>query len=301
MNKIKGKTILVTGGTGSFGNVVVAKLLKLNPKKIIVFSRDELKQEEMRNKYNDPKLHFIIGDIRDKESIEKALIGVDYVFHAAALKQVPAGEINPIEYIKTNILGSKNVFDSAIKQGVKRVVILSTDKAVYPINAMGMTKALMEKLMISASKESKTIFCGVRYGNVLYSRGSVIPYFISLIDRGERLYVTNPNMTRFLLTLSDAADLVLETLENGKNGLMYIRESPACTIGTLAQAICELFNYDKGYIIVGEREGEKMHETLVAGKVDFTSENTRQLNVEQTKQLLLTLPEIQERLQNGIR
>ena len=296
MKQIKNKTILITGGTGSFGKTVVAKLLNLHPKKIIIFSRDELKQEEMRNKYNNPLLHFVIGDVRDYSSIDQAMIGVDYVFHAAALKQVPAGEIFPMEYIKTNTLGSHNVFTAAIRYKVKRVVILTTDKAVYPINAMGMTKALMEKLMVSASKQSKTIFCGVRYGNVLYSRGSVLPFFISLIKKGEPLQITDPNMTRFLLTLDDATDLVLETLVDGKNGEIYVRRSTACTMETMAKAISEIFNYKKAYKIVGIRTGEKIHETLIAGEKPFTSENTKRLNVEETKKLLLTLPEIKDNL-----
>lgn len=296
MANIKDKIILITGGTGSFGNAVTKKLLKLNPKKVIIFSRDELKQEIMRNFYVDPRLHFIIGDIRDKEAIEKAMSGVDYVFHAAAYKQVPMCEIYPLEAAKTNVFGGSNVIEAAIKHNVKRVVILTTDKAVFPINAMGMSKALMEKIMIAASHNSKTILCGVRYGNVLYSRGSVIPFFVSLIKKNEPLQITNPKMTRFLLTLDDATDLVLETLVSGKPGEIYVRRSPACTIETLAKAMCELFNYDKGFKIVGSRVGEKIHETLIASE-NFTSENTRQLNVEETKQLLLTLPEIQDALQ----
>ena len=295
--QIAGKTILITGGTGSFGKTVVAKLLPLKPKRIIVFSRDELKQEDMRNFYESPLLHFIIGDIRDKQAIEPAMEGVDYVFHAAAYKQVPMCEIYPLEAVKTNVLGGSNVIEAAIAHKVKRVVILTTDKAVYPINAMGMSKALMEKIMIASSHKSKTILCGVRYGNVLYSRGSVIPYFISLIKKGEPLQITNPNMTRFLLTLDDAVELVLETLTTGQRGQIYVRKSPACTIETLAKALCELFNYKKGYKIVGTRVGEKIHETLIASETTpFTSENTKRLNVEETKKLLLTLGEIQDAL-----
>lgn len=295
------KTVFITGGTGSFGNAVVKRLFPLNPNKIIIFSRDELKQEIMRNEYNDPRLTFIIGDIRDKESIDNAIESTrpDYIFHAAALKQVPAGELFPMEYIKTNILGSENVFSSAVKHGVERVVILSTDKAVYPINVMGMTKALMEKLMINYSQRARnTIFCGVRYGNVLYSRGSVVPYFISLIKKGETLKVTNPDMTRFLLTLNDAVDLVLETLVSGENGKMYIKRAPACTMDILAKAVCQIFHYNPGAKIVGMRTGEKIHETLEAeeGKKPFTSENTKRLDIGETKQLLLSLPEIQKEI-----
>ena len=292
---LKGKVILITGGTGSFGTTVVKRLLTLEPKKIIIFSRDEKKQEDMRNTYKSPLLYYIIGDIRDEQAIDRAMEGVDYVFHAAALKQVPSCEVYPLEAIKTNTIGAWNVMFYAAKNNVKRVVILTTDKAVYPINAMGISKAMMEKLMISCSKDFKTIYCGVRYGNVLYSRGSVIPYFVSLIKKGEPLRVTNLKMTRFLLPLEDAVELVLETLINGKTGQIYVRNSPACTMETLAKAMCELFKYDKGYKEIGARDGEKTHETLIASeRVPLTSENTERLDVEQTKQLLLTLPEIQE-------
>jgi len=294
---LKNKTILITGGTGSFGNTVVKKLLPLKPKKIIIFSRDELKQENMRNYYSNPLLHFVIGDIRDRDSLNKAMQGVDYVFHAAAYKQVPMCEIYPLEAVKTNTIGGSNVIYASIKANVKRVVVLTTDKAVYPINAMGMSKALMEKIMISESKNTKTILCGVRYGNVLYSRGSVVPYFVSLIKQNKPLQITNPDMTRFLLTLNDAVNLVLETLASGKKGQIYVRRSPACTIETLAKAICELFNYKKGYKIVGIRTGEKIHETLIASEEKpFTSENAKRLTIQETKELLLTLPEIQEEL-----
>lgn len=293
----KGKTILITGGTGSFGNAVVERLLPLQPKEIIIFSRDEKKQSDMRNKFNNKLLHFVIGDVRDYESIDNAMVGVDYVIHAAALKQVPACEFFPLEAYKTNVTGSWNVFTTAIRYKVKKVIILSTDKAVYPINAYGMSKAMMEKLMIAASKLSKTIFCGVRYGNVMYSRGSVIPFFVSLIKQHKPLQITNPDMTRFLLPLPEAIDLVLETLEKGKRGQMYVRQSSACTILTLAEAISSIFNHEEGYLIVGTRIGEKIHETLIPSEdKPFTSENTKQFNVEEVKQLLLTLPEIQEEL-----
>lgn len=284
---------MITGGTGSFGNALTDRLLTFKPKKIIIFSRDEKKQSDMRNKYNNPLINFIIGDVRDYESIDIAMEDVDYVFHAAALKQVPACEFFPMEAIKTNVLGSHNVMIAAIRYKVKKVVILSTDKAVYPINAYGMTKGLVEKLVIAYSKNTKTILCGIRYGNVLYSRGSVIPFFISLIKQNKPLQITNPDMTRFLFLLRKAVDLALETLEYGKSGQIYIKKSPACTIMVLAQAISEIFNVSNVYKIVGPRIGEKIHETLVEG---FTSENTRQLNVKQVKELLLTLPEIRKQL-----
>lgn len=294
MTDLGKKTILITGGTGSFGNTVVKRLLPLKPKKIIIFSRDELKQEEMRNRYNSPILHWVIGDTRDYTSINDAMKGVDYVFHAAAYKQVPMCEIYPMEAVKTNVLGSENVFRAADENKVKRVVALTTDKAVYPINAMGMSKALMEKIMISYSKKSQTIFCGVRYGNVLASRGSVIPFFLSLIKAGKPLEVTNPDMTRFLLTLDDAVDLVLETLVNGEQGEIYVRKAPACTTGDLAVAISDLFEHED-YVVTGIREGEKIHETLIASETEpFTSEITERLDVDKVKKLLLTLPEIRE-------
>jgi UDP-N-acetylglucosamine 4,6-dehydratase len=336
MNQLKNKIILITGGTGSFGNAVTDRLLPLKPKRIIIFSRDEKKQDDMRNLYNSPLLKFVIGDVRDRESVERVMQGVDYVFHAAALKQVPACEFFPIEAVKTNVLGASNVINAAIKCKVKRLVILSTDKAVYPINAMGMSKALMEKTMIAASKESKTtILCGTRYGNVMYSRGSVLPYFMALIKKGEPLRITHPQMTRFLLSLEDAVDLVLYALSEGGNGYMYIRKAPSCTIETLAKAMCELFDHRQGYIEVGVRAGEKTNETLVSAEelirakdqgeyyavppesqqldydkyllaakkedhsetpVSYTSANTQILDVEETKQLLLKLPEIDKEL-----
>jgi len=292
---MKNKTILITGGTGSFGNALTDRLLPLHPKKVVIFSRDEKKQDDMRKKYQSKLLDFIIGDVRDKSTVDGAMVGVDYVFHAAALKQVPTCELFPLEAVKTNTIGSANVIQSAIEHKVKRLVILSTDKAVYPINAMGMSKGLMEKIMIAYSKNKDTVLCGVRYGNVLFSRGSVIPYFISLIKKGEPLRVTNPEMTRFLLPLDDAISLVLETMAHGKRGEVYVRRSPACTIETLAKAICEMFHYDKGYVITGMRTGEKIHETLVATEGNpFTSENTKRLGVKETKELLLTVPEIRE-------
>lgn len=339
---IKDKIILITGGTGSFGNTVIAALLKYSPKRIIIFSRDEQKQFDMRNLYDSPKLKFVIGDVRDKESLERVMEGVDYVFHAAALKQVPSCEFFPLEAVKTNILGAHNAIEEAIKHKVKRLVILSTDKAVYPINTMGMTKALMEKVMmadarkIGEKEDNQTILCGVRYGNVMYSRGSVIPYFIGLIKQDKPLAVTNPDMTRFLLPLVESVDLVLYALTYGQNGHMYVRKSPACTLKTLAEALCQIFEYKVGYVEVGVRAGEKVHETLVSSEEmfrasdlgdyfdvppesqdldynryflkgekfaierikPFTSENTRRLGAEEMAKLLLTLPEIQEELKN---
>src|SRR3990167_7485027 len=269
---LKNKVVMITGGTGSFGNALVDRLLPMKPKKIVIFSRDEKKQSDMRNKYNNKLLHFIIGDVRDRESVDNSMVEVDYVFHAAALKQVPACEFWPMEAVKTNILGGNNVIQSAIEHKVKKVIILSTDKAVYPINAYGMSKAILEKIMqISSTKN--TILCGVRYGNVLYSRGSVIPYFISLMKQKKRLPVTDKRMTRFLLPLPVAVDLVLHAMAVGKNGHMYIRKAPACTIETLAQALCELFSYKKGYTEVGIRTGEKLHETLVTREEMFRAED----------------------------
>ena len=337
---IKNKTILITGGTGSFGNSVVDILLKLNAKKIIIFSRDEKKQFDMRNKLDNPKVRFIIGDVRDRESVDSAMMGVDYVFHAAALKQVPTCEFFPMEAVRTNINGTHNVIASAIKNKVKKVVVLSTDKAVYPINAIGISKAMAEKVMIAESKnfdnysQIKTILCGVRYGNVLYTRGSVLPYFVSLIKSGKKLSVTDFNMTRFLLPLKDAVSLVLYTLAYGEGGYMYVKKSPACTLETLAESLCKVFNYKKGFFEVGIRAGEKMHETLLTaeellravelkeyykippesqgldynryfyrGKVvdvkknqPYTSENTKRLGVKETTALLLKLPEVKEEL-----
>jgi UDP-N-acetylglucosamine 4,6-dehydratase/5-epimerase len=342
LKKIKGKRILITGGTGSFGNTVVSELFKLKPGRIIIFSRDEKKQFDMRNKFDSPLLKFVIGDVRDKESVDKVMEGVDYVFHAAALKQVPTCEFFPMEAVKTNILGTENVLAAARKHKVKRVVALSTDKAVYPINVIGLSKAMMEKLMVSEAKNFEeegrkdTTFCGVRYGNVLYTRGSVLPYFMNLMKQNKKLPVTHFDMTRFLLPLSQAVDLVLHALVYGENGFIYVRKSPACTLETLARAMCEIFNYTSGFHQVGIRAGEKMHETLITQEefirvkdtgnyykispesqgldynkyfyrgekadieaiTSYTSENTIRLDVKQTKKMLLELPEIKAELQN---
>ena len=344
LRKIKGKVILITGGTGSFGNTVVAELLDLQPKRIIIFSRDEKKQFDMRNKFDNPLLKFVIGDVRDSESVQRVMEGVDYVFHAAALKQVPTCEFFPMEAVKTNVLGAQNVLAAARQHKVKRVVVLSTDKAVYPINVIGLSKSMMEKIMVAEAKNfveegrKETIFCGVRYGNVLYTRGSVLPYFLNLMKQNKKLPVTHFAMTRFLLPLSQAVDLVMHALVYGENGHIYVRKSPACTLETLAQAMCEIFAYQPGYHSVGIRAGEKMHETLITqeectrsvsvgnyykippesqgldynkyffrGKkadVDavqsYTSENTKRLNVAETIDMLLKLPEIKKEVKSWV-
>lgn len=323
------KTLLITGGTGSFGNAVLKRFLDSELQEIRIFSRDEKKQDDMRKKYNNPKLKFYIGDVRDKESVDSAMKGVDYVFHAAALKQVPTCEFFPIQAVKTNILGSNNVMESAIANNVKKVIILSTDKAVYPINAMGMSKAMMELVMVAKSREvpkGGTVFCGTRYGNVMASRGSVIPLFVDFIKSKKPLTVTDPNMTRFMMTLDDAVDLVLYAFEHGKQGDRFVQKSPASTIGDLAQALKELYKSEVETKIIGTRHGEKLFESLVnreemvkaedlgdyyripadtrdlnynkyfsegedkISKVEeYTSHNTTRLDVEGTKKLLLKL------------
>lgn len=334
---IKGKTILITGGTGSFGNAVLEKLLPFGPKQIVVFSRDEKKQFDMANKFSDPRIRFIIGDVRDASRVTYIMEGIDLVFHAAALKQVPNCEFFPMEAVLTNVVGAHNVISAAVHHGVERVVILSTDKAVYPINAMGLTKALMERVMIAVSREkrSKTILCGTRYGNVMHTRGSVIPYFVELMKAGKPLKVTNKDMTRFMMSLPESVDLVLYALAHGKDGEMYVRKAPAAAMGDLATAMVSLFGYKKGIEEVGVRLGEKTHETLVSseeavraedcGKYfkikpavpgmdikqtyfkgsnkdkivppeGYTSANTTQLTTDEIKKLLFSLPEIREAL-----
>lgn len=333
---INGKTILVTGGTGSFGHAVVERLLAMRPKRIIVFSRDEKKQFDMGNRFNTDLLRFVTGDVRDRDSIGHAMYGVDYVFHAAALKQVPNCEFFPMQAVQTNILGSLNVIEAAIANGVKRVVLLSTDKAVYPINVMGMTKALMERVMVSASREQRgeTTVCATRYGNVMYTRGSVIPHFVNLMKQQQSITVTNKAMTRFLMPLRDSVDLVLYALAHGENGMTYVKKSPASTIGDLAEALAGIFHYEKGIGEIGIRPGEKMHESLISFEETFrtedgedyyriepevpgmdyrqyyfrgekrnglteagyTSANTKRLTVQEVQALLLSLPEIQEEL-----
>jgi UDP-N-acetylglucosamine 4,6-dehydratase len=326
----KDKVLLITGGTGSFGNAVLERFLDTDIKEIRIFSRDEKKQEDMRVKYNNEKIKFYIGDVRDYNSVDDAMDGVDYVFHAAALKQVPSCEFFPIEAVKTNVLGTNNILEAAINHGVKKVICLSTDKAAYPINAMGMSKALMEKVAVAKSRnlsEKDTIICRTRYGNVMASRGSVIPLFVEQIESGKPITITNPNMTRFMMTLDDAIDLVLYAFEHGKQGDLFIQKAPAATIGTLAQAIKELKKADNPIKYIGERHGEKLYEVLVtkeemANAIDlgkyfripadnrnlnydkyeikgkkgffesvdeYNSHNTTRLNVEKMKELLLKL------------
>ncbi len=331
-----GKTLLIPGGTGSFGNAVLQRFLDTNIKEIRIFSRDELKQEQMRIKLANPKLKFYIGDVRDYESIFQAMDGVDYVFQAAALKQVPSCEFYPLEAVKTNILGTENVLKAAIAQNIKKVIVLSTDKAVYPINAMGMSKALMEKVTVAKSRltePGKTILCCTRYGNVMASRGSVIPLFIKQIKEGTTLTVTDPLMTRFLMSLDDAVDLVIYAFEHGRQGDIFVQKAPASTLKDLALALKGLFNADNKVKVIGTRHGEKLYESLLTreemahaedlegyyripadnrdlnyGKYfvegeetvsqaeDYNSHNTRRLDVQGIKDKLLLLPYVQKEL-----
>ena len=338
IDMFEGKTLLITGGTGSFGNAVLDRFLQTDIKEIRIFSRDEMKQDQMRHKYQSEKIKFFIGDVRDINSLSLAMYGVDYIFHAAALKQVPACEFFPIEAVKTNVLGTDNVLSSAISAGVKKVICLSTDKAAYPVNAMGTSKAMMEKVTIARARtvsEDKTSICCTRYGNVMCSRGSVIPLFISQIKQGLPLTLTDPDMTRFIMSLEEAVDLVLFAFENGRSGDILVQKAPACTVGVLAQAVAELFGVpgiEKK--IIGIRHGEKKYETLLtaeecASAVDmgdfyrvpadkrdlnydlyidkgdtkrntieeFTSDNTDLLTVEEVKEKLLTLKYIQQELE----
>jgi len=260
----KNKTLLITGGTGSFGNAVLKKFLNTDIKEIRIFSRDEKKQHDMRVLLNSNKIKFYLGDVRDIKSIDAAMTGVDYVFHAAALKQVPSCEFFPIEAVKTNVLGTENVLDSAIRFNVKKVICLSTDKAVYPINSMGMTKGVMEKVAIAKSRmETNTIITITRYGNVLASRGSVIPHFIEQIKCQNDITVTDPNMTRFIMTLEEAVDLVLFAFENGMPGDIFVQKAPASTIGSLAKVVLDIFNSKLNIKIIGTRHGEKLYESLL--------------------------------------
>lgn len=325
------KILLITGGTGSFGNAVLSRFLDTNIKEIRIFSRDEKKQDDMRKKYNNSKIKFYIGDVRDYNSILSASRGVDYIYHAAALKQVPSCEFHPMEAVKTNIVGTENVLEAAIANSVSRVVCLSTDKAVYPINAMGISKAMMEKVMVAKARNLdslKTVICGTRYGNVMASRGSVIPLFSDLIKAGEALTVTDPNMTRFMMTLDDSVDLVLHAFENGRNGDIFVQKAPACTVEMLARAMCELLGSSAHPVdIIGPRHGEKLSEALLSKEEmvsaedmgryyrippdlrdlnyskyidigdtrlteadDYNSHNTERLDIEGIKQLLLKLP-----------
>ncbi len=333
--QIQNKTLLITGGTGSFGNAVMQRFLNTDHfKEIRIFSRDEKKQDDMRIRLNSSKLKFYIGDVRDARSVEQVVEGVDYIFHAAALKQVPSCEFFPIEAVKTNILGTDNVLTAAQKYEVKKVVVLSTDKAAYPINAMGMSKALMEKVAIAKSRnldDNKTIFCATRYGNVMASRGSVIPLFVNQIKAEKPLTITDPNMTRFMMTLEDAVDLVLFAFEHAKQGDLFVQKAPGATIETLAKALLEMYNGKSEIKIIGTRHGEKLYETLVnkedmlkaedlgdyyripadnrdlnyaqyfsegdtnAGSVEeYHSHNTHRLDVEGMKTLLKKLPLIRE-------
>lgn len=330
---MKNKVLLITGGTGSFGNAVLNRFLSKDYfKEIRVFSRDEKKQDDMRTILKNDKVKFYIGDVRDYNSIEKAMRGVDYVFHAAALKQVPSCEFFPIEATKTNVIGTQNVIDAAENNSVKKVICLSTDKAAYPINAMGITKALMEKVAIAAARNCKhTTVCLTRYGNVMASRGSVIPLFLNQIQKGEELTITDPNMTRFLMSLEEAVELVLFAFQHGNSGDLFVNKASASTIGNLAQAIKELCNSENETKIIGTRHGEKLYETLctreemlkaedmgdffripadnrdlnyaryycegqedIADIEDYNSHNTNQKNVEGVKQMLLKLPLVQE-------
>lgn len=331
------KVLLITGGTGSFGNAVLNRFINEDFKEIRIFSRDEKKQDEMRHRLNNPKVNFIIGDIRDFESINNAMAGVDYVFSAAALKQVPSCEFYPMQAIRTNILGSENVLEAAIRNKVKRVVVLSTDKAAYPINTMGMTKALMEKLAISKArdpraKESGTVICATRYGNVLCSRGSIVPLFIDQIRAGKPMTITVPEMTRYMMSLDEAVDLVLFAFQNAQPGDLFVQKAPAATIDVLAKAVKEIFHADNEIKIIGARHGEKMYETLCTKeemakaqdmgnfyripadlrdlnyskyvdafghRVDFdeyNSDNTRRLSVEEMKNILLSLDYVKNEL-----
>jgi UDP-glucose 4-epimerase len=332
------KILMITGGTGSFGNAVLKRFLSTDVSEIRIFSRDEKKQEEMRIKYNTNKIKFYLGDVRDCDSIHQAIKGVNYVFHAAALKQVPSCEFYPLEALKTNILGTENVMNVAIANNVERVVILSTDKAVYPINAMGMSKALAEKCMIAKSRvknKSKTIFCATRYGNVIASRGSVIPLFISQIKKREKITVTDPKMTRFLMSLDNSVDLVLYACRYGKQGAIYVQKTSAATIGNLAKVLKEIFDSKISVKIIGTRHGEKLFESLISREEmiraidlkkyymipadnrdlnyakylykgeknisqinDYTSHNTKQLNIKELKKLLLEVDYIKDKLNN---
>lgn len=331
-----GKTLLITGGTGSFGSAVLSRILDTDVREIRIFSRDEKKQEDMRIALNNPKLKFHIGDVRDYDSIHEAMHRVDYVFHAAALKQVPSCEFYPMEAVRTNVLGAENVMNAAIACKAKRVVVLSTDKAVYPVNAMGISKAMMEKLMVAKARmrsEGETVLCATRYGNVMASRGSVIPLFVDQMRAGKPLTVTDPNMTRFLMSLEDSVDLVLHAFEYAVQGDIYVQKSPASTVGDLAQALRELFKSRSEMRIIGTRHGEKLYESLlsreemaraedmgryyripaddrdlnynkyfvegetkVSALDDYTSHNTERLDVEQIKALLLKLNFIRETL-----
>ncbi len=329
------KILLITGGTGSFGNAVLKRFLTMNVGEIRIFSRDEKKQDDMRKKFNHPKLKFYLGDVRDMQSVMNVCRGVDFIFHAAALKQVPSCEFYPLEAVKTNVLGTENVLEAAIQCGVSRVVCLSTDKAAYPINAMGISKAMMEKVMVAKARNldsSKIVICGTRYGNVMASRGSVIPLFVNQLRTGKPITVTDPNMTRFMMTLDDAVDLVIYAFTHGQNGDIFVQKAPASKVGDIAQGIKELLNKPEHEIkIIGTRHGEKLYEALLTreeralaidhgdyfrvpadnrdlnyGKffeqgntgiselVDYNSHNTDRLNLDGTKEILMRLAAIRK-------
>jgi len=332
----KGATLLITGGTGSFGNAVLDRFLNTDIGEIRVFSRDEKKQDDMRHKYKSDKIKYYIGDVRDLPSVKNAMHGVDYIFHAAALKQVPSCEFFPLEAVKTNVLGTDNVLTAAIEAGVKKVICLSTDKAAYPVNAMGTSKAMMEKVFVAKSKTvspKKTLICGTRYGNVMCSRGSVIPLFVEQIKAGKPLTITEPTMTRFIMSLEEAVELVLFAFEKAESGDIMVQKAPASTIGDLAQAVKELFHVNNDIKIIGIRHGEKMHETLLTNEecaqaidmgdffrvpadkrdlnydkfftdgdqlrnelTEFNSGNTDILTVEEVKEKLMTLQYIRDEL-----
>lgn len=276
MEIFKDKVLLITGGTGSFGNAVLKRFLNSELKEIRIFSRDEKKQDDMRKKYNNSKLKFYIGDVRDSHSVLEVMEGVDFVFHAAALKQVPSCEFFPLQAVQTNIIGTANVLDAAIEKKVKKVIVLSTDKAAYPINAMGMSKALMEKVAVAKSRnvgKSGTVICRTRYGNVMASRGSVIPLFLEQIKNGEQLTITNPEMTRFMMTLDDAVELVIYAFEHGKQGDLFVQKAPAATINVLAKAVKELKGSNAQIKHIGTRHGEKLYEVLVTREEMINAEN----------------------------
>jgi len=334
----KNKILLITGGTGSFGNAVLGRFLNTDVCEIRIFSRDEKKQDDMRRLYQNDKIKYYIGDVRDITSVRNTMLGVDYLFHAAALKQVPSCEFFPLEAVKTNILGTENVLTAAIEYGVKKCVCISTDKAAYPINAMGISKAMMEKILIAKSRTvspDKTLICGTRYGNVMASRGSVIPLFVKQIKNGEPLTVTDPNMTRFLMSIDEAVELVMFAFKNANSGDIMVQKAPASTIGDLAQAVKELFNAESIIKIIGTRHGEKLYETLLTREehnraedmggfyrvptnkrdlnydkyfiegnkklsksVEYTSHNTERLNIDQIKEKLLSIDYIKKEIKN---
>lgn len=336
MSIFEGKTLLITGGTGSFGNAVLRRFLDTDIKEIRIFSRDEKKQDDMRHYYNNDKIKYHIGDVRNLRSIKDAMYGVDYVFSAAALKQVPSCEFFPIEAVKTNVIGTDNMLTACVESGVRKVICLSTDKAAYPVNAMGTSKAMMEKVFVAKSRTvspDHTLICGTRYGNVLCSRGSVVPLFINQIKEGKALTITEPNMTRFIMTLDEAVDLVLFAFEHAETGDILVQKAPACTIANLAQAVKNIFHAENDVKIIGIRHGEKMYETLLTNEecssaidmgdfyrvptdkrdlnydnyfvtgnkernllTEFNSNNTKLLNVDEIKGKLLSLKYIQDEI-----